>query len=184
MIEAVSLTDEVILRPATERDAAALLRAYIRNREHLRPWEPRRSEEFFTLAGQSFRLKDLLEQQAAGRTRAWVLADGDEIVGRMTLSNIVRGPWLSGDLGYWIDAGYAGRGLTTRAVREVCRMADQDLGLHRVAAGTLVGNAASQAVLRKAGFEHYGTAPRYLEIAGTWQDHRLFQRILNDRPAM
>ncbi|MGN9843876.1 GNAT family N-acetyltransferase [Nonomuraea sp. H19] len=183
MIEPVPLADGVILRPATKHDAEPLLRAYLRNRDHLRRWEPRRSEEFYTLRGQAHRLKDLLEQQAAGRAVAWVLADGDEIVGRMTLNTIVRGPWLSADLGYWIDAGYTGRGLTTQAVLEVCRIADQDLGLHRIAAGTLLDNVASQSVLRKAGFELYGTAPRYLEIDGRWQDHRLFQRILNDRPA-
>ncbi|WP_188197118.1 GNAT family N-acetyltransferase [Nonomuraea sp. SYSU D8015] len=184
MIQAVPLTDDVILRPATERDAEALLRAYTRNRDHLRRWEPRRPEEFFTLAGQAHRLKDLLEQRAEGRAMPWVLADGDEIVGRMTLNSIIRGPFLSADLGYWIDARYTGRGLATTAVLEVCRMADHDLGLHRVAAGTLVDNVASQSVLLKTGFEPIGLAPRYLEIDGRWQDHRLFQRILNDRRAM
>ncbi|TMR90188.1 GNAT family N-acetyltransferase [Nonomuraea basaltis] len=184
MIEPVPLTDGVILRPATKQDAEALLRAYTRNRDHLRRWEPRRSKEFYTLAGQAHRLKDLLEQRAAGRAMPWVLADGDEIVGRMTVNTIVRGPFLSADLGYWTDAEYTGRGLTTRAVMEVCRMADQDLGLHRIAAATLLDNVASQGVLRKAGFETVGMSPRYLEIDGKWQDHRLFQRILNDRPAM
>jgi [ribosomal protein S5]-alanine N-acetyltransferase len=104
-------------------------------------------------------------------------------VGRMTLNNIVRGPWLNADLGYWMDFGYTGRGLTTRAVLEVSRVADQEVGLHRIAAATLVDNVASQSVLRKTGFERYGTAQRYLEIDGRWQDHHLFQRILNDRPA-
>ncbi|HEX4813007.1 MAG TPA: GNAT family protein, partial [Nonomuraea sp.] len=139
--------------------------------------------EFYTLPGQQARLNDLLAQQAAGRAMPWLLSAGDEVVGRLTLNTIVRGPFLSADLGYWIDAGYAGRGLTTAAVREVCRMADQELGLHRVAAGTLLDNAASQSVLRKCGFEPIGVAPRYLEIDGRWQDHRLFQRVLNDRPA-
>jgi ribosomal-protein-alanine N-acetyltransferase len=183
VIEAVPHTDGVLLRPATEQDAEALLEATIRNREHLLRWEPRRPAEFYTLAGQTHRLKDVLEQRAAGRAMPWVLADGDAIVGRMTLNNIVRGPWLSADLGYWTDAAYIGRGLATWAVQEVCRMADETLGLHRLAAGTLLDNAASQAVLRKCGFELYGTAQRYLEIDGQWQDHRLFQRILNDRPA-
>jgi [ribosomal protein S5]-alanine N-acetyltransferase len=184
VIEAVSLTDDVVLRPATQRDAAALLRAYTRNRDHLKRWEPRRREEFYTLAGQEHRLKDVLEQMRAGRALPWVLSDGKEIVGRVTLNSIVRGPFLSADVGYWIDVGHGGRGLTTKAVLEVCRMADQDLGLHRLAASTLLDNVASQHVLLKAGFEPIGVAPRYLEIDGKWQDQRLFQRILNDRPAL
>ena len=55
--------------------------------------------------------------------------------------------------------------------------------LHRVEAGTLVDNAASQVVLRRCGFEPYGTAAQYLFIAGAWQDHLLFQRVLHDHPA-
>ncbi|MEV0385991.1 GNAT family N-acetyltransferase [Nonomuraea sp. NPDC050643] len=183
MIEAVTLAGDVVLRPVTERDTEALVDAYIRNRDHLRRWEPSRPAEFFTHAGQAERLKSLLEQQARGGAVAWVLADGERVVGRMTLSTIVRGPFLSADLGYWLDAGYTGRGLATQGVRAVCRMADQELGLHRIAASTLLDNVASQTVLRKAGFEPYGLAPRYLAIDGKWQDHRLFQRILHERPA-
>jgi ribosomal-protein-alanine N-acetyltransferase len=41
-----------------------------------------------------------------------------------------------------------------------------------------VHNAASQQVLRRDGFEEFGLARDYLRIAGRWQDHRLFQRIL------
>ncbi|GAA4916023.1 ribosomal-protein-alanine N-acetyltransferase [Nonomuraea thailandensis] len=183
MIEPVSLAGDIVLRLAAEQDAEALHSAYVRNRDHLKPWEPRRPEEFFTVEGQATRLKALLEQQGRGQAVAWVLADGDRVVGRMTLSDIVRGPFLNAHLGYWIDSEYLGRGLTTQAVREVCRISDQDLGLHRVAAATLLHNQASQSVLRKCGFELFGTAPRYLEIDGRWQDHRLFQLILNDRPA-
>ncbi|MEU6720151.1 GNAT family N-acetyltransferase [Nonomuraea sp. NPDC046802] len=183
MIEEVPLFDGVVLRPAVEHDAEPIQRACIRNRDHLRRWEPRRPDEYFTVHGQAERLKSLLAQQAEGRAMAWVLADGDEVVGRMTLNDIVRGPFLNAHLGYWIDAGYAGRGLTTRGVLEVCRLADQELGLHRIQAGTLLDNVASQSVLAKTGFEPFGVAPRYLEIDGRWQDHRLFQRILNERPA-
>ena len=52
------------------------------------------------------------------------------------------------------------------------------LGLHRVEAGTLVHNVASQRVLLRTGFSQYGLAPKFLFIAGDWQDHILFQRIL------
>jgi ribosomal-protein-alanine N-acetyltransferase len=36
-------------------------------------------------------------------------------------------------------------------------------------------------VLRRCGFTEYGRAPQYLFIAGAWQDHVMFQRILHDR---
>jgi [ribosomal protein S5]-alanine N-acetyltransferase len=50
-------------------------------------------------------------------------------------------------------------------------------GLHRLQAATLVHNVGSQRVLAHNGFTLIGPAPSYLEIAGRWQDHLLFQRV-------
>jgi len=38
-----------------------------------------------------------------------------------------------------------------------------------------VHNLGSQQVLQRNGFTLIGLAPRYLQIAGDWQDHLLFQ---------
>jgi ribosomal-protein-alanine N-acetyltransferase len=53
-------------------------------------------------------------------------------------------------------------------------------GLHRLEAGTIPENVRSQAVLLRNGFEQFGYAPRYLSIAGRWQDHLLFQILSGD----
>ncbi|MFB7994350.1 GNAT family N-acetyltransferase [Streptomyces sp. NPDC056002] len=169
------VTDAFQVRPAEPADAQAIADAYRRNRAHLRPFEPWRGPEFCTAAGQAARLAE------PGSAR-WVVTDGDLVIGRADLSGIVLGPFRSASLGYWIDAGYVGRGLARRAVREVCRAARDELGLHRVDASTLLDNHASQRVLAACGFERYGTAPEYLHINGRWRDHHLFQRILHDGP--
>lgn len=179
----VSLTSDVLIRPVTLDDAAALARAYRRNRAHLEPWDPDRPAAFFTEQGQVDRLRVQLEEGRAGRSAHWVLVGGGEILGHAALSNIVLGPVRSGNLGYWIDAGHVGKGLASSAANVVCEAADSQLGLHRVEAGTLLHNTASQRVLTKCGFQEYGVAPGFLYIQGAWRDHRLFQRILNDRPA-
>jgi ribosomal-protein-alanine N-acetyltransferase len=57
-----------------------------------------------------------------------------------------------------------------------------EIGLHRIEAGTLPHNEASQMVLRRCGFKRFGTAEDYLFIAGSWQDHVMFQKILHTRP--
>ncbi|MGW2636506.1 GNAT family N-acetyltransferase [Streptomyces sp. NPDC001348] len=175
------LTDDVGLRLAARGDARALAAAYLENREHLAPWEPRRPEGFFTAAGQQAVLDDRLRQLAEKRAVPWVLeaADG-RIAGTITLSGIVLGPFRSAHLGYWIAADRQGQGLAAAAVEAVCRAARERVGLHRIEATTVLDNARSQRVLAKCGFEHIGTAPRYLHIDGTWRDHRLFQRILHD----
>lgn len=169
------------MRPLEEEDSASLCRAIVRNRDHLRPWEPRRGEEFFTERGQAERVAGQLKEQAAGRLVPWVLAVGYEVVGAVTLPNVALGPFRIANLGYWVDAQRVGRGLATAAVRAACRAADEQLGLHRVEAGTVVANLASQRVLAKCDFAVIGTAPEYLHIDGEWRDHVLFQMILNGR---
>jgi ribosomal-protein-alanine N-acetyltransferase len=39
---------------------------------------------------------------------------------------------------------------------------------------------ASQRVLERNGFVRYGLAPAYLEIAGRWQDHVMYQALAPD----
>jgi [ribosomal protein S5]-alanine N-acetyltransferase len=172
---------DVLLRLVHEADAGPLARAHARNREHLRRWEPPRPPEFFTPEGQAERLREHLAAQRTGQLVPWVLVRGDDVVGTVALSNMAVGPFRSASLGYWIDAELTGRGLATAAVDRVCQIADRELDLHRLEAGTRTDNTASQRVLRKCGFERIGVAPGYLYIDGAWRDHLLFQRVLNDR---
>jgi [ribosomal protein S5]-alanine N-acetyltransferase len=182
MVAAVPLADGVLLRPLTVDDAAALLDAYLRSRDHLLPFEPVRPASFWTLAGQRARLETMVLQMAQGRQLACVMLRDGGVLGCATLNEIVLGPFRSASLGYWVAPTETGRGLATRAVAALCRVADQEIGLHRIQASTNLGNVASQRVLTKSGFERFGTARDYLHINGRWQDAHLYQRILNDRP--
>jgi ribosomal-protein-alanine N-acetyltransferase len=161
-------------------DAADLAALLIANRDHLAPYEPDRPAEYFTADGQHKVIEDVLRQHDEGNALPLVIVDDGRLRGRITLSTIVRGPFQSASLGYWVDAGSGGRGLGTAAVQDIVRVAFGDLGLHRIDAGTLVDNLRSQRVLRKNGFQPYGLAPRYLKIAGDWRDHVLFQ-LLNEQ---
>lgn len=169
------------LRELRIDDAPAFVRAYERNREHLAPWEPVRPASFYDLEGQTRAIEQRLQDQHDGKGASWVLLHDDDVVGRAELSNIVRGVFQSGSLGYWVDAAHTGRGLATAAVVHACQWATK-AGLHRVEAATLVHNAGSQRVLDRCGFTTVGPAPAYLFIAGRWQDHLIFQRVLHDRP--
>ncbi|MEU2199281.1 GNAT family N-acetyltransferase [Isoptericola sp. NPDC019482] len=170
----------VTLRLLHPDDGPALAAAYTRNREHLAPWEPVRPPEFFDAGRQAELVATELRSHEDGRSTSLVLERAGELVGRVNLSDIVHGAFCSTHLGYWVDASLAGRGVMTAAVEAVCAHARDVLGLHRVQAATLLHNAASQTVLARTGFERIGTAPSYLRIAGRWQDHVLFQRILHD----
>jgi RimJ/RimL family protein N-acetyltransferase len=59
-------------------------------------------------------------------------------------------------IGYAVPSAYRGRGYASRAIRLVTRWAFDELGLHRVVAGTHAWNGASQRVLERAGFVREG----------------------------
>jgi [ribosomal protein S5]-alanine N-acetyltransferase len=165
-------------RLITPDDAAVLAELVRANREFLSPWEPVRDESYFTEAGQRASIRASLAEHEHGRGLPYVIIDSDgSVVGRVNLNTIVRGAFQSASLGYWIAEASGGRGITTAAVRDIIRVAFTELGLHRIQADTLVHNAASQRVLERNGFVRIGRAPRYLKIAGQWQDCILHQLV-------
>jgi ribosomal-protein-alanine N-acetyltransferase len=170
----------LVLRVLREEDAAELASAYARNRGHLAQWDPTRTDEFYTEAGQLSRTRESLALRELDTALPLALIDGDSIAGIMNLTSIVRGAFQSAMVGYWLDRDHTGRGLASAALDALIEAARDDYGLHRIQAATLLHNHASQTVLTRAGFERIGVAPAYLQIAGRWQDHVLFQRILHD----
>ncbi|WP_433286585.1 GNAT family N-acetyltransferase [Micromonospora sp. CA-244673] len=167
-----------ITRLVAPEDAPALAELLRVNREFLAPWEPIRSEDYFTADGQHAVIEADLQQHEQGSKLPHVIVDDSgRVIGRITLSGIVRGPFQSCAMGYWVSASHNGQGFATRAVREIVRVAFEELGLHRVQAETLLHNARSQRVLERNGFVWYGMAPEYLNIAGRWQDHAMYQVV-------
>jgi len=159
-----------VIRPLTADDAEELAALLVENRAFLAPFEPDRSERFYTVEGQRERLE-------RDDKHAFAIFDGDRIAGTVALSNVVLGPHESANLGYWVAEPLNGRGVATKAVGELIPIAFGELGLHRLEAGTLVDNVASQRVLEKNGFEQVGIARGYLHIGGAWRDHVLFQLL-------
>ncbi|WP_203920340.1 GNAT family N-acetyltransferase [Rugosimonospora africana] len=167
-----------ITRLIASDDVSALTALLRVNREFLAPWDPARSEDFFTTDGQQAVIRDDLRLYARGSKLPHVIVDDDgQVTGRITLNGIVRGAFQSCALSYWVDASRNGRGLATRAVREIVQVAFEDLGLHRVQAETLLHNVRSRRVLERNGFRQFGVAPEYLNIAGRWQDHAMYQVV-------
>jgi len=171
------------IRPTAPDDVDEQLRLRRVNRDHTGPWDPLRDESFYTVAGQRLELELDQRAWAAGTAFAFaVLAmeEGDRIIGRVALANIVRGPWQNATLGYWIDHRVSGRGHASRAVRLALAYAFEHIGLHRVQPAIIPRNAASRRVAKKVGFRHEGRALRYLKINGAWEDHDIFALTSED----
>jgi ribosomal-protein-alanine N-acetyltransferase len=158
-----------LLGPGDEHELAALYRA---NREFLRPFEPRRPDDFFTAAAQRRRIDRIGDD-----LWRWAIEADGRMVGMIALADVVREPLQLGNVGYFVAREHNGRGLATRAVADVVQFAFGEAGLHRLEAGTLPDNHASQRVLEKNGFARFGLARKLLQIDGQWRDHVLFELV-------
>jgi ribosomal-protein-alanine N-acetyltransferase len=158
-------------------DVAVPTRLAVVNREFLAPWDPVHPDVDFTEDGQVAAVLAALSRHRDGTAVPHAILDEDgDVAGRITLNGIVRGPFQSCSVGYWVSEERNGRGIATAAVGAILRVAFDELGLHRAQAETLPPNTASPTVLLRNGFERIGMAPAYLRFAGEWQDHLLFER--------
>ena len=146
------------------RRAAAFLEAVARSR---------------TLHGRWTRAPSTLEQYRAFvlRTRKpthlghFVCAEDGSLAGVVVISEIVRGVFRSGYLGYYAFSPYAGRGYMRAGLTLVIGLAFGRYSLHRLEANIQPENTRSIALVRSLGFRREGYSPRYLKIAGRWRDH-------------
>ena len=134
--------------------ADALLAFEVENRAYFAGHISDRGDAYFAeFAG---RLAELLTDQDAGELHSHVLVEDDgRVVGRVNLVDVADGP---AELGYRIAERATGRGLATAAVLSLCEVAAREYGLKELRAGTNLTNAASQAVLARAGFVAVGEA--------------------------
>ncbi len=165
----------VTLRPLEPEDFEQWQRVRRRNREWLVVWEPRRTpgqpdpvedrQAFATRCGSRRRERQL------GTGWGFGVFLGEELVGEMNLSNLIRGAFHSAHVGYWVDEAQAGCGYAPEALVVVARFAFEQLDLHRLQVAIVPRNTASRRVVDKVGFRCEGQAERYLEIDGVWEDH-------------
>jgi ribosomal-protein-alanine N-acetyltransferase len=165
----------IMLRPLVAADWDAWREVRKRGAEWLVKWEPA------PLAGQPDPADDrrVFAARCGARDRERQLGTGygfgiflgERFVGELNLSGVQRGPFQNGYVGYWIDEAVAGKGYTPEACAILFRFAFEDLHLHRLQVSIIPRNGPSNRVAEKLKLRNEGTALRYLEINGEWEDH-------------
>jgi [ribosomal protein S5]-alanine N-acetyltransferase len=149
--------------PSAQR-RAEFLAAAARSRKLHGPWTapPRTATEF-----------DEYVKRFSSPTNIghWIFTEAGELAGVVNISEIVRGRFQSGYLGYYGFAPHDGRGYMAEGLRAVISKAFGDLGLHRLEANIQPGNGNSRRLVQRLEFKMEGFSPRYLKIAGKWRDH-------------
>lgn len=167
----------VRLRPPRGRDASAWSEVRLRNAAWLQPWEPSSPLSWAERStGGSWRVMAAALRRAGrqGTGLPFVVEYGGRLVGQVNVSNIVHGALSGANVGYWIDAGVAGRGVIPTALALVIDHCFARVGLHRLEVDIRPENAASLRVVEKLGLRREGYYERFLDIDGDWRDHVAF----------
>jgi len=173
------------LRPPRLRDATTWSSLRLRNEAWLSPWEPSSSEPWAVrhlVASWPSALGSLRRLARAGVLLPFMITYDDELVGQLTVNNVVRGALRSAQIGYWVDEGHANRGITTTAVAMATDHCFGPVGLHRVEVDIRPENVRSRRVAEKLGFREEGLYVRYLDIDGGWRDHVSYALTVEDVP--
>lgn len=169
-------TDEdIIIRTAEPTDGKLISDYFIANREHLKEWEPKREDAFFTEAGWTQRLIKLNELHRMGLGYYILIIDkqSSEMLGTVSFSNLSRFPFHACSIGYSLANNAQGRGVMTRAVKLAVNYMFTIQNMHRIMASYMPRNKRSESVLQRVGFVKEGFAKGYLLINGEWEDHNL-----------
>jgi RimJ/RimL family protein N-acetyltransferase len=185
--ELAAAGERVHVRTVRPDDVEPYRRAVLATADRLRRWNPVTPED----------LPRHLAAQSADYRTFFVLANsikaGQPFVGRVNMTNAVRGRFRSVAMGYDAYLPYAGHGLFADGLRLVLDLAfatveDGGMDLHRVEANVQPGNTRSAGLLRSLGFRHEGFSPRYLFLPDengveVWRDHERYAITREEWPA-
>jgi ribosomal-protein-alanine N-acetyltransferase len=164
----------VVLRSLQDSDYEGWVDVRQRCRDWLIRWEPRSAHaSHLPEDRRSFTSRCAIRERERqiGSAFGFGIFYHGRFVGEITLSSIQRGPLQSAFVGYWIDEAVAGQGLMPESVVLVMQYAFDSLRLHRIEINIIPRNTPSRRVVEKLGLRFEGTAERYLEIDGAWEDH-------------
>lgn len=155
----------VVLRRLSARDRHEFIDLVNGSTELLSPWvilpgsREKFDEYFRRFDGENAECILICERQSGS------------IVGTVSISQILRGPYERGVVGYNSFLPWAGKGYMSEGLPLVVRFAFENLGLHRLEADIQPTNQLSLKLAEKAGFRREGYSPAFIRINGVWRDH-------------
>lgn len=168
----------VHLRCLTPDDFSDWQAVRLRSHAWLTPWEPSRPagspDIIRNRSAFATRCRARERERQMGTGYGFGIFAGRRLCGEINLNGVQRGPFQSAYVGYWIDQDCAGNGYVPEALVVLARFAFEDLVLHRLQVAIVPRNRPSRRVVEKLGLRCEGTAERYLEINGVWEDHLRF----------
>jgi ribosomal-protein-alanine N-acetyltransferase len=175
-------TPRLVLKSFNKNDAGPYYNFLMKTAEFLKQWSPKYETDYFVLAHHKKRFEQLEKETQEGRYIKFGVYNKNDlntVIGSISFSGIIHGPFKSCYLGYRIDEKENGKGYATEAVKAGVNYAFNTLNLQRIEANVIPHNIASIRVVEKLGFFYEGQSKKYLQINGVWEDHSHYV-LIND----
>lgn len=180
--EQVIMGQRTYLRPPRLSDQNEWAALRQRSRGFLEKWEPTWQPDEFSRAAYRFRLRVYAQRARDDQSYSFFIfnRETNAMMGGLSLSHVRRGVSQSATLGYWMGLPFAGHGYMKDALMAVVTAAYPVFGFHRLEAACIPHNHRSRQLLMSCGFDQEGYARSYVKIAGRWEDHLLFGRVVDE----
>ena len=166
------LQDGAKLRLLEHRHAADVFGLVDGNREHLRRWLPWVDGTKTVNDSRAFIQSSLEKFSRNDGFDAGIWQDG-KLAGVIGL-HYIHWQYRRSYLGYWLGQEFTGRGLMTRACEAILKYCFTGLGLNCVGSAAATGNAPSNAVLRRVGFQFEGVTRDAEWLYDHFVDHNAY----------
>ncbi len=167
---------DISLRPYRLDDATALHEAAIESVWEVRPFMPWCRPNLTLDEGRSW-IEAQVSAFAARKTFEFVILErGGQFLGGCGINQIDEENHRA-NLGYWVRSSATGRGIATRAVRQLVQWAFDNTNLVRLEVIVSTENAASLRVAEKSGAFIEGVQKKRLLLHGMWHDAVMFSFV-------
>ncbi len=175
------IDSELELKLLTSDYAPALFELTERNRAWLRQWLPwldgiRKPEHT------AFFISACLERYATGEQMNCAVLYNGELAGVIGFHNI-RAHCGTAAIGYWLSRELCGRGIITRSVREMERLAFSEMNLKKTEIRCAPENSASRRIPEHLGYKTEGLLRRQENLYGKVVDHVVYGLLKEEHEA-
>ncbi|NRQ40708.1 GNAT family N-acetyltransferase [Nonomuraea sp. NN258] len=178
---ALPLDDQAQLRPLEPWQAPEFLAHIDRARPNVDPWIPWASRST-DLASATAVLQRYADSQAADGGRIYGIWLEGRLVGGVMFVTFDAGSGVC-EIGCWLEADGAGRGLVTRSCRALIDWAFKERGMSRVEWWVAPENVRSVAAARRLGMTREGVLRRRYPHRGVRQDSEVWAVLADEWPA-
>jgi len=140
---------DIELKMLEEEHSRELFSLVDKNRDYLREWLPWLDRNQTEEDSKTF-IRNSFVQFIEGVGITSGIFFRDKLVGVMGIK--IDKMNNSGEIGYWLDANYQGKGIVTKACRKIINYAFGNLGLNRIVIRCATGNRKSRAIPEHLGF--------------------------------